>query len=75
MYKAHDRDVAEKCLGCMANHGWYLYETLIPLSLVDPRVSDDIKRDLTRDINSSVVENILLGKYMYFDQNIFRCDV
>ena len=37
MYKEHDKDVAEKCLRRMANHGWYLYETFIPLSSVDPK--------------------------------------
>ena len=30
----------------MANHSWYLYETLMLLSLVDPKASDDEKRDI-----------------------------
>ena len=38
----------------MANHSWYLHESLIPLRLCDSKVSDDVQRkvaDIIIDIN------------------------
>ena len=50
MYQNYDKAVAEKCFKSMTNHDWYLHESLIPLSLVDPLVSDDEKRKIADKI-------------------------
>ena len=46
MSKQHDKVVAEKFLKSMMHHGWYIHASLVHLSLADPLVSDDVKREI-----------------------------
>lgn len=62
-YKQYRPQVAEKCLTSMANHTWYLHPSLIPFSLLDPEVPDDMKSEISRQILEVGSEGDTTTKY------------
>ena len=43
LFKETDEEIATAALDALQNHQWYLDQTLIPMSLFDPCVSDQTK--------------------------------
>ena len=46
LLKETNEEIASRALDALQNHQWYLDQTLVPMSLLDPCVSDQTKKSV-----------------------------
>ena len=52
LFSYHDQEISKLALTAFSRHLWYLSETLVGLSLFDPSVSDDDKREMVSNMRT-----------------------